>query len=64
MRVTDDGGWRHSQVGVVVARGNGKTTLLAVRALWGMLRGEQVLGVAQSLSTADEPWRLVLEIRF
>jgi hypothetical protein len=50
-------------VGVMVARQNGKTRLVTVRALAGMvLWGEQVVAAAQNRDVALEAWRDALEL--
>jgi len=56
------GNFVHDQVGLVVARGNGKSTLLAARTLWGLLtRGERVMGTAQNLVTAETVFSAVVD---
>ena len=59
-----DGQWTHSEVGVIVARGNGKTKLLAARILYGLLvEGEDILGVASNnRSVARELWADVVRM--
>jgi hypothetical protein len=56
--------WASRTVGIVVARQNGKTRLMTVRALAGMvLFGElRVLAAAQSRNIAKEAWRDALEL--
>ena len=58
LRVDEAGGFVHDTVGTIVARGNGKTLLLAARALWGVLaRGETVLCIAQNNTTPEREGR-------
>jgi phage terminase large subunit-like protein len=59
-----DGQWTHSEAGVIVARGNGKTKLLAARILYGLLvEGEDILGVASNnRSVARELWTDVVRL--
>jgi phage terminase large subunit-like protein len=45
-------GWAFREVVVVVARQNGKTTLLVPRILMGLKRGEQILHTAQNREIA------------
>jgi hypothetical protein len=56
--------WASRTVGVIVGRQNGKTRLMTVRALAGMvLFGERrVLAAAQSRDVAIEAWRDALEL--
>jgi hypothetical protein len=62
--VVVEGRWASRTVGIVVARQNGKTRLMTVRALAGMvLFGERrVLAAAQSKDVAIEAWRDALEL--
>jgi hypothetical protein len=62
--VQTDGVWRSRTVGIIVARQNGKTRLVTVRALAGMvLLGEKrVLAAAQSRDVAIEAWRDALDL--
>jgi phage terminase large subunit-like protein len=42
MRVKDDERWAFSQIGVLVARQQGKSHLMRLRILWGLLNGEKL----------------------
>lgn len=58
-----DGRWSSRTVAVLVGRQNGKTRLVSVRALAGMvLWGEQVVAAAQNRDVALEAWRDALEL--
>lgn len=58
LELNEDGSYRFRTLILLVARQNGKTTLIQVLALWRMyLDGSSlVLGTAQSLDTAEECW--------
>src|SRR6188474_1670074 len=43
-----DGRWRYREVCIVVARQNGKTTLLIPRILWGLAQGRRIVHTAQN----------------
>jgi hypothetical protein len=62
--VVEEDRWASRTVGVIVGRQNGKTRLMTVRALAGMvLFGEKrVLAAAQSRDVAIEAWRDALEL--
>ncbi|MFC4223561.1 terminase large subunit domain-containing protein [Lysinibacter cavernae] len=72
LELKPDGTYRFSRVFVLVARQNGKTTLLMVLTLWWMFvdskrfpehlaaRDFMVLGVAQDLDQAEEAWEEAL----
>lgn len=59
-----DGRFRFRTVLVLVARQNGKTTLVEVKNLWKMfvLRVPLVIGTAQNLDVAEESWNKAVEI--
>jgi len=59
-----DGRFRFRTVLVLVARQNGKTTLVEVKNLWKMfvLRVPLVIGTAQNLDISEESWDKAVEI--
>jgi hypothetical protein len=59
LEVDDGGGFRFRTVVTLMARQNGKTTLLKALALWAMYLGRArlVLAAAQSLDIARESWQ-------
>ncbi|MCZ7434773.1 terminase large subunit [Micromonospora sp. WMMC241] len=59
-----DGRFRFRTVLVLVARQNGKTTLVEVKNLWKMfvLRIPLVIGTAQNLDVSEESWDKAVEI--
>lgn len=64
LELNTDGTPRFRTVGVLVARQNGKTTLLTVLTLWRLyLDGARlVLGAAQNLDIAREPWQQSVDV--
>lgn len=64
LELLEDGTYRFRTILVLVARQNGKTTLVKVLALWRMyLDGAQlVIGTAQNLDVAEEAWSGAVEI--
>lgn len=58
------GGFRFRTVLVLVARQNGKTTLVEIKNLWKMfvLQVPLVLGTAQNLDVSEESWDKAVEI--
>jgi phage terminase large subunit-like protein len=61
--VDDRGRWAHSTCGVLVSRQNGKSHLLRLRIIAGMLLWDErlILATAQSREVALETFRLVVE---
>jgi len=63
MKVKPDGRWAHPEVGLCVARQNGKTTFMALRILWGMFNGEKLqVATAHKLTTSSETFYKIWEI--
>ena len=60
----DDGNFRFRTVLLLVARQNGKSTLLLVLTLWRMFVDEAplVLGTAQNLDISEELWQEALDV--
>jgi phage terminase large subunit-like protein len=58
------GGFRFRTVLIMVARQNGKTTIVEIKNLWKMLvlQVPLVLGTAQDLTTSEESWEKAVEI--
>lgn len=64
LELRDDGGFRFRTVVLLVARQNGKSTLLLVLALWRMFvdGAPLVLGTAQNLDISEELWQAALDV--
>ena len=64
LEILPSGRYRFRNVIVIVARQNGKTTLLKVLALWFMLHGgaRMVLGTSTNLEYAREAWNGAVEL--
>lgn len=61
LELKPDGNFRFRTVLLLVARQNGKSTLLQVLTLWRLyVEGALVLGTAQNLSIAEEQWAAAL----
>lgn len=60
----DTGRFRYRTVLILVARQNGKTTLVEIKNLWKMfvLQVPLVIGTAQSLDISEESWDKAVEI--
>lgn len=48
--------WTHSKFGYSVSRRNGKNEIVAIRELWGLENGEQILHTAHRTSTSHSAW--------
>lgn len=64
LELNDDGTYRFRTVLLLVARQNGKSTLMLVLALWSMyVQGSPlVIGTAQNLDIAEEQWAAATEM--
>ena len=59
----DVGAWESNRVGVIVPRQQGKSALLQVRIIWGLLNGEKlIVATAQSREVALETFRGVADL--
>ena len=57
------GAWNHNRVGIIVPRQQGKSALLQVRIIWGLLNGEKlIVATAQSREVALETFRGVADL--
>lgn len=56
MAVDRSGLWTHISFGYTLPRRNGKNEVLAMRELWGLVHGEQILHTAHKTTTAHEAW--------
>lgn len=57
------GRYRFRIVLILVARQNGKTTIVEIKNLWKMfVQGAEILGTAQDLSVSEESWDNAVEI--
>lgn len=61
MAVNDDGLWTHMKYGYSVPRRNGKSEILIMRALRGLIHGERVLYTAHRTTTSHNAWEKVIE---
>jgi hypothetical protein len=64
LEINDDGTFRFRVVILLVARQNGKSTLMQVLTLWRMYvdRAPLVIGTAQSLDIAEDQWAGAVDI--
>ena len=61
MAINDEGLWTHMKYGYSVPRRNGKSEILIMRALWGLIHGERVLYTAHRTTTSHNAWEKVIE---
>ncbi len=52
----DDGLWTHSKFGYSVPRRNGKNEVVAIREMYGLMRGEMILHTAHRTTTSHMAW--------
>ena len=60
--VNDDGLWVHTKFGYSIPRRNGKTELIVIREIQGLLSGEQILHTAHRTTTSHSSWERVLKL--
>ncbi len=56
MAVDEEGLWKHPKFGYSVPRRNGKNEIVAIRELWGILHGENVMHTAHRTTTSHSAW--------
>lgn len=61
MAVNEDGLWVHMKYGYSVPRRNGKSEILIIRAMYGLVHGERVLYTAHRTTTSHSAWEKVIE---
>lgn len=64
LELAEDGSFRFRTVVLLVARQNGKSTLMQVLTLWRMYvdAAKLIIGTAQNLDIAEEQWRGAVEL--
>ena len=56
MAIDEEGQWQHMKYGYSIPRRNGKSELLVMRELWGLLHGERILHTAHRTPTSHASW--------
>lgn len=62
MARNEDNLWTHTKFGYSVPRRNGKNEVIAMRELWGIMNGEQILHTAHRTTTSHTAWERLLAI--
>lgn len=60
LAVNKDGLWVHTRFGYSVPRQNGKNEVIAIREMYGLVKGERILHTAHRTSTAHAAWERLL----
>ena len=60
MSVGDDGLWTHVKFGYSLPRRNGKSEILAMRELWGLVTGEHIMHTAHRTTTTHASWEKLM----
>ena len=59
MATNEQGLWVHMKFGWSIPRRNGKSEILIIRAIWGLLHGERVLYTAHRQTTSSNAWEKI-----
>lgn len=62
MGLDDTGQWCHMKYGYSVPRRNGKNEIVAMRELWGVLNGENILHTAHRTATSHSAWERLCDL--
>lgn len=58
----DDELWTHTKYGYSVPRRNGKSELLAMRELYGLVTGEKIMHTAHRTTTSHNAWENLISL--
>jgi len=62
MATNSDGLWTHTKFGYSLPRRNGKNEVVAIRELYGLEKGEQILHTAHRTTTSHTAWERLIRI--
>ena len=62
LATTDEGLWTHTKFGYSLPRRNGKNEIAAIRELYGLEEGEQILHTAHRTTTSHSAWERLVRI--
>lgn len=62
MAETKDGLWIHSRFGYSIPRRNGKNEVVAMRELWGLVKGELICHTAHRTKTSHAAWERLIDL--
>lgn len=62
LAVNSKGLWIHTKVGYSIPRRNGKNEVIAMRELYGLQKGEQILHTAHRTTTSHTAWERLMRI--
>lgn len=62
MAKNKEGLWVHTKFGYSVPRRNGKNEIVAIREIFGLMEGEQILHTAHRTTTSHSAWERLLRI--
>lgn len=60
MSVGEDGLWTHVKFGYSLPRRNGKSEILIMRELWGLITGEHIMHTAHRTTTTHAAWEKLM----
>lgn len=62
MALDENGLWLHMMFGWSIPRRNGKSEILIMRAIYGLIHGERVLYTAHRVTTSHNAWEKIISI--
>lgn len=62
MALNKDGLWTHTKFGYSLPRRNGKNEVVAMREMWGLMQGENILHTAHRTTTSHTAWERLLNL--
>lgn len=62
LAVNEEGLWTHERFGYEIPRRNGKGEILAIREMYGLMNGEQILHTAHRATTSHSAWERLVKL--
>lgn len=62
LATNEEGLWTHTKFGYSVPRRNGKNEIVAMRELYGLMKGEHILHTAHRTTTTHSAWERLLDL--
>lgn len=62
MAVNDEGLWVHMKFGYSIPRRNGKSEVVIMRCIWGLIHGERIFYTAHRTATSRSIWEKIVDI--
>ena len=62
MAINEKSLWVHTRFGYSLPRRNGKNEVVAMREIWGLVKGDRILHTAHRTTTSHAAWERLLQL--